>query len=50
MDYKKLYEGLTLKMEAELPVTAYPVRELVQILREKDNPNTKIKVDNYKGF
>ena len=35
MDYKELYAELTLKMEKELPITAYPIRELVQIFREK---------------
>ena len=36
MDYKELYAELTLKMEAETPITAYPTRELVHILREKN--------------
>jgi hypothetical protein len=31
IDYKELYEGLKKKLEAELPITAYPIRELVQI-------------------
>ena len=40
MDYKQLYAELTSKMEKELPITAYPIRELIQILRKKNNPIT----------
>jgi hypothetical protein len=40
MDYKDLYAALTEKLEKEIPVTAYPNRELVQILRDKGNPVT----------
>jgi hypothetical protein len=40
MDYKELYAELTQKMEKELPITAYPIRELVQIFREQNNPIT----------
>lgn len=40
MDYNKLYSDLTKKLENEIPITAYPVRELVQIFREKGNPIT----------
>ena len=37
MDYKDLYASLTKKLEQEIPITAYPIRELVQIFREKGN-------------
>ena len=40
MDYKDLYSDLTKKLELEIPMTAYPVRELVQIFREKGDPIT----------
>ena len=40
MDYKQLYAELTSKMENELPLTAYPIRELVQVFREKNFPVT----------
>jgi hypothetical protein len=40
MDYKDLYATLTEKLEKEIPITAYPIRELVQILRDKGNPIT----------
>lgn len=40
MDYKNLYAGLTEKLEKEIPITAYPIRELVQIFRDKRNPIT----------
>lgn len=40
MDYKNLYSDLTKKLEAEIPITAYPIRELVQIFRNKGNPIT----------
>ncbi len=29
MDYKNLHSDLTKKLESEIPITAYPVRELV---------------------
>ena len=34
------YEPLFQKLKASLPVKAHPIRELVQILREKKNPIT----------
>jgi hypothetical protein len=40
IDYKEMYEGLKKKLEAELPITAYPIRELVQIFRQNDMPLT----------
>jgi hypothetical protein len=40
MDYKESYTALSEKLEKEVPVTAYPIRELVQILRDKGNPIT----------
>jgi len=40
MDYKNLYSDLTKKLENEIPITAYPIRELVQIFRKKGNPIT----------
>ncbi|CAN5332135.1 hypothetical protein BH20BAC1_BH20BAC1_11270 [soil metagenome] len=40
MDYKSLYSDLTKKLESEIPITAYPVRELVQIFRDNGNPIT----------
>jgi len=40
MDYKNLYSVLTEKLEKEIPITAYPIRELVQIFRDKGNPIT----------
>lgn len=45
MDYKILYADLTKKLENEIPITAYPIRELVQIFRDKGNPiNLKTKL------
>ena len=35
MDYKALYAELTEKMENELPIKAFPIREIVQIFRNK---------------
>ena len=35
MDYKELYADLTEKLQNELPLMAFPIRELVQILRDK---------------
>ena len=40
MDYKELYAELTAKLEKEIPITAYPIRELVQIFRSKGKPIT----------
>ena len=40
MDYKNLYSDLTKQLENEIPITAYPIRELVQIFRDKGNPIT----------
>lgn len=37
---KEQYEPLFQKLKASLPVKAYPIRELVQILREKKTPIT----------
>lgn len=40
MDYKELYADLTEKLLNELPLKALPIRELVQILRDKNTPIT----------
>ena len=40
MDIKEQYEDLTQKLKTSLPLKAYPIRELVQIFRDKDNPIT----------
>ena len=40
MDYNELYAYLTQKLEKAVPLTAYPIRELVQIFRKKGNPVT----------
>ncbi len=40
IDYKELYEELKKKLEAELPIKAYPIRELVQIFRTNAMPIT----------
>jgi hypothetical protein len=40
VNYKNLYSDLTKKLENEIPITAYPIRELVQIFREKGKPIT----------
>ena len=40
MDYKALYSELMKKLENEIPITAYPIRELVQIFRDNGNPIT----------
>ena len=40
MDYKNLYAGLTSQLENEIPITVYPIRELVQIFRNHGNPIT----------
>ena len=40
MDYKEFYADLTEKLEKELPLKALPIRELVQILRNKNTPVT----------
>jgi len=38
--YKGLYEPLTKMLKSHLPLTALPVRELVQICREQGSPIT----------
>ena len=40
MDYKELYADLTEKIQNQLPLKAFPIRELVQILRDKNTPVT----------
>jgi len=40
MDYEALYSELTKKLANEIPLTAYPIRELVQIFRQNGNPIT----------
>lgn len=40
MDYNALYSALTKKLENEIPFTAHPTRELVQIFRENGKPIT----------
>jgi hypothetical protein len=40
MDIKEQYEYLTQKLQQTLPLKAYPIRELVQIFRDKGNPIT----------
>jgi hypothetical protein len=40
IDYKEMYEGLNKKLEDELPIAAYPIRELVQIFRQNNMPLT----------
>lgn len=40
MDYKEQYEDLTQKLKIALPLKTYPIRELVQIFRDKGNPIT----------
>jgi len=40
MDIKEQYEDLTKKLQNTLPLKAYPIRELVQIFRDKGNPIT----------
>ena len=40
MDYKNLYSGLTIKLANEIPITAYPIRELVTAFRGKGHPIT----------
>ena len=40
MDIKEQYEDLTQKIKISLPIKAFPIRELVQILRDKGNPIT----------
>ena len=40
MDIKEQYEELTKKLQQSLPIKAYPTRELVQSLRDKENPIT----------
>jgi len=38
MDIKEEYEELFQKLKSSLPIEAYPVRELVQVFRDKENP------------
>jgi hypothetical protein len=40
MDFKKQYEDLAQKLKTSLPLKTYPIRELVQIFRDKGNPIT----------
>ena len=40
MDIKEQYEELTKKLQQSLPIKAYPTRELVHSLRDKENPIT----------
>ncbi len=40
MDFKEQYEDLTQKLKIALPLKAYPIRELVQIFRDKDTSIT----------
>jgi hypothetical protein len=40
MDLSEQYRDLTEKLEKNLPLTAMPIRELVQIFRDKGNPIT----------
>jgi hypothetical protein len=40
MDIKEQYEELTQKLKTALPLKTYPIRELVQIFRDKGNPIT----------
>jgi Ser-tRNA(Ala) deacylase AlaX len=40
MDIKEQYEELTKKLQQSLPIKAYPTRELVQSIRDKENPIT----------
>ena len=40
MDIIEQYEDLTQKLQKALPLKAYPIRELVQIFRDKGNPIT----------
>lgn len=40
MDYKNLYSDLVKKLEKEIPITAYPTRELIHIFRDKEIPLT----------
>ena len=40
MDISEQYGDLTEKIKKNLPLTAFPVRELVQIFRDKETPIT----------
>jgi len=40
MDISEQYNELTEKIEKNLPLKAFPIRELVQIFRDKGNPIT----------
>ena len=47
MDITEQYKDLTAKISNELPLKAYPVRELVQIFRKNEHPitlNTEITI------
>ena len=49
MDVSEQYRDLTEKIEKNLPLTAMPIRELVQIFRDKGNPitlKTKLTITN----
>ena len=43
MDFKEQYEDLTQKLLKALPLKAYPIRELVQIMRDKGEPIPKLR-------
>ena len=38
MDIQEHYEELFQKLKSSLPVEAYPIKELVKIFRDKENP------------
>ena len=40
MDINEQYQDLTQKLQKSLPLKAFPIRELVQIFRNKGNPIT----------
>ena len=40
MNFKNLYSDLISQLDNEIPITAYPIRELVQIFRNAGNPIT----------
>jgi len=40
MNISEQYKDLTERIEKNLPLTALPIRELVQIIRDKGNPIT----------
>lgn len=50
MDIKEQYEDLTQKLQNNLPLKAYPTKELVQIFRDKRNPitlNTELTISSF---